>query len=397
MRRLRNDLPYRFRPPQQREWLRPLGLLVNRRIHLARKYRIETIRAEGFERVAELTGDGHSVMLAPNHSDHSDPHVILELASRHGMRPFFMGAREIFEVSPIAGWSLQSIGVFSVDRDGPDLSAIKTAITLLEQGGEPLVIFPEGEIYHHHRRLDPLNEGVASIMLKGAARLTGGKKAYLIPVGMRFFHDPSVESTFRDRLSRLEDRIGWTPKPAMDADERILRLATGVLALKETEFLGLAGTGGIQERLSQLCENLLSQVESRYPRDIKASTPPERVRALRYRIRRRLLDIDAPPDAADREILLDDLDRAFTALQAHSYIGDYLTGSPTLDRRAEMIMKVEEDLLGFPNYPVARIAQVTAGEPIPVSELLARGEIPAKGGALQLTDLLEKRLSGLLK
>lgn len=395
MRRLRNDLPYTFRPPIQREWLRPLGLAINRRIHLLRKYNIRSIRDEGFERVRSLCEDGHSVLLAPNHSDHSDPHVILELSARHGLRPCFMGAREIFEVSPLAGWALQSIGVFSVDRDGPDLSAIKTAIGLIEKGDEPLVIFPEGEIYHHHRRLDPLNEGVASILLKGATRLASGKKAYLVPVGMRFYHEQEVAVSFRDRLSKLEDRIGWTPKPSMPVDERVLRLATGVLALKETEYLGAAGSGGIQDRLLQLCENLLSQVEARYPRDARATTPPERVRALRYRIRRRLLDVEKPPSIAEREILLDDLDRVFTALQAHSYIGDYLTESPTTDRRAEMIMKLEEDLLGFPTYPVPRTAHVITGEPIPVSDMLASGELTPKA-ALPLTELLEKRLGGLL-
>ncbi len=396
MRRLRNDLPYRFRPPVDRLWVRPAGMWINQRIHLERKYRVTRIRAEGMEAVAALCAAGHAVLLAPNHSDHSDPHVVMELCGRHGLRPFFMGAREIFEVSPLTGWALQSMGVFSVDRDGPDLSAIKTAISLLEKGGDPLVVFPEGEIYHHHRRLDPLNEGVASILLKAATRLPAGRKAYLVPVAMRFFHDAMVEETFRERLSRLEDRIGWIPRPGRETDERILRLAAGVLALKETEYLGRAGGGDIQERLSRLCGDLLTEVEGRYPRDGKANTPPERVRALRYRIRRRLLDTQDPPDAAQRELLLDDLDRVFTALQAHSYIGDYLTVDPTTDRRAEMIMKLEEDLLGFPLYPVDRSVSVTAGKPIPVSDLLERAEIPAKGGSLELTALLERELSAML-
>ena len=396
MRRLRNDLPYTFRPPSKGHWVRPLGLWVNRRVHVERKYHIARIREEGFAAVENLCSHGHAVLLAPNHSDHSDPHVLMELCRRHELAPCFMGAREIFEVNAVSAWALQSMGVFSVDRDGPDLSAIKTAITLLEEGGNPLVMFPEGEIYHHHRRLDPLNEGVASILLKAAGRMPPDKKAFLVLVALRFFHDPSVEATFRDRLSRLEDRIGWTPRPAMPTDDRILRLATGVLALKETEFLGHAGTGGIQDRLSQLCDNLLTEVESRYPRDGKATTPPERVRALRFRIRRRLLDADNPPEDTQRTQLLDDLDRVFTALQAHSYIGDYITVDPTLDRRAEMIMKLEEDLLGFPTYPVPRTVQVTAGTPIPVSDLLASGEIPAKGGALPLTARLEADLSRLL-
>ncbi|MEO8615125.1 MAG: 1-acyl-sn-glycerol-3-phosphate acyltransferase [Luteolibacter sp.] len=396
MRRLRNDLPYTFRPPKSCTWLRSLGLAINRTFHLSRKYQIAKIHDEGFERVRELSEAGHAILLAPNHSDHSDPHVVMDLASRHGMRTFFMGAREIFEVSPAAAWALQNMGVFSVDRDGPDLSAIKTAITLLEKGSDPLVIFPEGEIYHHHRRLDPLNEGVASILLKAAARLPDGKEAYLVPVGLRFFHDPSVQATFCARLSKLEDRIGWTPKPMMPTDERILRLGTGILALKETEYLGYAGSGKVQERLNHLCETLLALVESHYPRDAKAITPPSRVRALRFRIRRRLLDSEKPPTPAEREMLLDDLDRVFTALQAHSYIGDYLLEDPTLDRRAETILKLEEDLFGFPTYPIKRGARVIAGEPIPVSAMLESGELPGKGGAAHLTELLEKRLGDLL-
>jgi 1-acyl-sn-glycerol-3-phosphate acyltransferase len=396
MRRLRNDLPYSFRPVRLQNWLRPLGLAINRNVHLSRKYRISKIEAEGFQQVRLLSEAGHAVLLAPNHSDHSDPHVIMELVARHGMRAIFMAAREIFEVHALASWALQSMGVFSVDRDGPDLSAIKTAISLLESGGDPLVIFPEGEIYHHHRRLDPLNEGVASILLKVARRLPATKQAFLVPVGLRFFHDPSVEATFGERLSRLEDRIGWTPKPLMPVDERIHRLGTGMLALKETEYLGYAGSGDVQFRLNQLCETLLDQLENSYPLDARAVTPPERVRALRYRIRRRLLDPENPPAAEAKNHLLDDLDRTFTALQAHSYIGDYLLADPTLDRRAETLLKLEEDLFGFPTYPVSRTARVVAGEPIRVSEMLATGELPAKGGALPLTELLEKRLQDLL-
>jgi 1-acyl-sn-glycerol-3-phosphate acyltransferase len=397
MRRLRNDLPYKFRPPLLNTWMRPLGLALNRAVHLDRKYRIGKIEPQGFEHIRVLHEAGHALLLAPNHSDHSDPHVVMEVAHRYGMRALFMAAREIFEVSPTASWALQSMGVFSVDRDGPDLSAIKTAMGILENGGDPLVIFPEGEIYHHHRRLDPLNEGVASILLKVAARLPSCKQAFLVPVGLRFINDPAVEKTFCERLSKLEDRIGWTPKPLMPVDERIHRLGTGVLALKETEYLGYAGSGNVHERLTHLCETLLTLVESRYPRDAKAVTPPERVRALRYRIRRRLLDAEKPPNHDEKELLLDDLDRVFTALQAHSYIGDYLLADPTLDRRAETILKLEEDLFGFPTYPIPRTARVIAGEPIPVSEMLAAGELPPKGGALQLTELLEKRLGDLLK
>ncbi|WP_035603411.1 1-acyl-sn-glycerol-3-phosphate acyltransferase [Haloferula sp. BvORR071] len=396
MRRLRNDLPYTFTPPKPRAWFRPLGIWANNALMLRRKYNVPRLDDHGFEQARKLSAAGHAVLLAPNHADHSDPHVMTALIARHGMRSHFMAAREVFEVSKAGAWALQSMGVFSVDRDGPDLSAIKTAITLLENSSDPLVIYPEGEIYHHHERLDPLHEGVASILLKAAARLKEGKEAWLIPVGIRFHHDPGVEKTFSERLSRLEDRIGWMPKPKMPLDERIVRLGTGLLGLREMEYLGEAGRGSIQERLAAICEKLLTDAESRQGRDAKATTAPERVRAQRYRIRKRLLDTDKPPTPEERGLLLDDLDRVFTALQAHSYIGDYFLQEQTLDRRAETIMKLEEDLLGFPSYPTPRTARVNAGAPIPVSKMLAAGELPTKGGAGDLTRLLEAKLAALL-
>ena len=59
-----------------------------------------------------------------------------------------------------------------MDREGADIASIKTAMSILETGRYPLVIFPEGEIYHHHERLDELNEGVATILLRVAKRLS---------------------------------------------------------------------------------------------------------------------------------------------------------------------------------------------------------------------------------
>jgi 1-acyl-sn-glycerol-3-phosphate acyltransferase len=66
---------------------------VNRHIHLGRKYRITRMEENDMDEVEALCAQGHSVLLAPNHSDHSDPDVLMELCSRHGLRPTFIGAR----------------------------------------------------------------------------------------------------------------------------------------------------------------------------------------------------------------------------------------------------------------------------------------------------------------
>lgn len=398
MRWLPTDRPYVFRPPIPWDWIRPLCVWHSDRAWLRKRYRVRAVEATGWERITELCERGDSVLLAPNHSDHSDPHAILNVTQRYKLPLRFMAARELFDGGGLEAAVLQRMGIFSVDRDGADLASIKTAINILSKGGCPLVIFPEGEIYHHHGRLDPLMDGVASILLRAAGKLSPGRKAWLVPVAMSFRHDPSVVETFPGRLAAMETRIGWKPRVVEEElDARILRLGMGILALKEVELFGRTGEGSLMERVAGMCERLLTEVEERRGGDAKATTPPERVRGLRHRIRKRLLDQDDPPGEAERRELQDDLYRAFVALQAHSYPGDYLLEDPSTERRAETIMKLEEDLLGECRYPVWRDAKVVAGEPIAVSDLLEAGELPARGGAPELTRLLEDKLGELIR
>lgn len=389
------DLPYTFRPPKPWDWMRPWAVRWGNRTALRKTLRVREVVPRGWERVAELAGKGDSLLLAANHSDHADPYVLSNVGVQYKLRLRFMAARELFDRNAVRTWFLQRMGVFSVDRDGPDIAAIKTAIEILSKGGCPLVVFPEGEIYHHHERLDPLHEGVASIMLRAATKVADERSAWLVPVALRFRHDPAVEESFCRRLSQLEDRIGWKPRPSIPTDERIIRLGTGILSLKEVEYLGEADQGALPERVHAMCDRLLCEVESRRGRDARADTPPERVRGLRYRIRRRLLDEADPPGPREREDLQEDLDRVFTALQAHSYPADYLLSEPSLDRRAETIMKLEEDLLGECDYPAPRTATVVAGEPIPVRRMLDDGSLTPKSSR-ELTLILEEKLAGLI-
>lgn len=397
MRELPQDRPYRFRPPMVRSWLRPLLDVLNRRLFLERFYNVSSIECHGIGALRDAVRAGEAVMLAPNHADHADVHVMYEVTGRVGVHPLFMGAREIFEAGWWNSFALQSAGVFSVDRDGADIAAIKTALGILEAGRHPLVIYPEGEIYHHHEWLDPLHDGLASILLRVAKKLPESRKAFVFPVAFRFTYDASVAETFPARLSALEKAISWQPKNDLSVVERIHRLGMGLLAVKETEFFGEAGSGPLSERLENLRERLLGSVEERHGKDTKAETVPERVRAQRYRIRRKLLDEEHPPTAAERHTMLDDIKRVHLAYQIYSYPGVYLSENPSDDRIAETIMKMEEDLLGKAGYPIARTARITFGEPIDVSTLLRNGTLPAQNTALALTARLEDRLRAMLR
>jgi len=397
MRELPQDRPYRFRPPVDRPWLNPLLRWVNRRLFLKRFYRVETIHCHGISALEESMKAGDAVVLAPNHADHADVHVLSEVAARVGIRPRFMGAREIFEAGAINSFALQSGGVFSVDRDGSDIAAIKMALSILDAGIHPLVIYPEGEIYHHHEWLDPLHDGLASILLKVARRLPEARRARIFPIAFRFEYDAEVERTFPARVAALERTVNLTARSDMPVVERLYQLGPALLAAKEREYLGEAGGGTLEERLERLREGLLADMEGRRGRAPAASTVPERVRALRSRIRRALLDPKAKPSPDERRRLLDDLKRIHVAYQVYSYPGVYLAENPNDNRVAETLMKLEEDLLGKATYPVSRTATITFGEPIDVTSLLQSGTLPEKGGALELTAILEETLGAMLR
>jgi len=102
-----------------------------------------------------------------------------------------------------------------------------------------------------------------------------------------------------------------------------------------------------------------------------------------------------PPGRTDE--LYDDLDRVFAAQQLYSYPGQYLRQNPTVDRVAETILKLEEDVLEEQNYPGPRHAEVSFGEPIDVREFIRAKSLNSKTGVQPMTELLRHRIQELMK
>jgi 1-acyl-sn-glycerol-3-phosphate acyltransferase len=99
---------------------------------------------------------GSGVILASNHADQTDLKVCLVLSRRCGRRFLFMVNREAFnEGFGTAGWWLQRLGAFSVERGGKNEGAKAYAIDLVKRGQEVLVIFPEGEIFYLNDLVQP--------------------------------------------------------------------------------------------------------------------------------------------------------------------------------------------------------------------------------------------------
>ena len=390
---LADELPYRFRPPKLTPWVVRATKGFRGRM-LRGEHRVERIDIEGIENLRPILGGGDAVLLTPNHCDRADGLVVLELADRVD-RPFCgMAAHQIFAGSAgLRPWLFSRMGLFPVDREGADLSAVKAAIEILTTGRHPLVVFPEGEVYHMADKVTPLREGVAFLAATAARKLAdSGRTAWIVPIGLkyRFLDDHDPMPALAELMHRLETRFTWWPRPDLPLIERIYRYAEGMLALKELEYFDEARAGALPERIATLRSHILERIEQRHFGATRPGDVPSRVKDLR---RQCLVGMTAETKSAMQR----DLNDLFVAVQLFSYPGDYVRECPTVERTAEVLIKFEEDMLdsefGVPRGP--RRAIVKIGEPIDVgARLRAGGKLRAV--ASRLTSDLESRMQGLL-
>jgi 1-acyl-sn-glycerol-3-phosphate acyltransferase len=391
-----NAQPDFWPPHPSRFWRTALAPL--RRYYLRHYYGIVQVTVEGAEALRDRFGPADGVLVAPNHSHDSDPHVMMEVG-RRAHRPFaFMAAWQIFRTHwGLDGWVLQRMGAFSVDREGCDRRAIRQAVEFLS-GGHALVVFPEGEIYHLNDRLTPLLEGVAFMALTAQRELEKGQspgRVWVVPSAIRYRYVDDVTPQLTAAVAGLEQRLLWKPRPGSALHERIIQVGEVLLTIKEKEKLGHAcdAEGDLPTRVARLTEALLQRLETEYLKKTpSAETVPLRVKALRRHLLAAWADEKADPAA--REQARAALDDVQLVLQLYSYPGDYLSEKPGLERMAETVEKFEEDIYGAARPKGRRRARVRLGEPIDLKEVAAER---ARTAAHDVTARLEEAIQGLMK
>ncbi len=369
-------------------WVRACQLQRRRDLKVHQK--IIRIDVEGTEHVRKSLDAGAGLLITPNHSFHYDSYVLIETAARF-RRPFhFMTAWQVFAMADAFGrWSLQRHGCFSIDRESNDMQAFKQAVAILEKSPYPLVIFPEGDIYHSNDRITPFREGAAAIGLAASRR--ADRPIHVLPCALKTFYLDDPTPNLLRLVEKLEGRLYWRPAPHLSLVERIYRLADGVLALKELEHLGNSQSGSIPQRTKNLMETILARQESRFGRKGNVSSIPERVKELRQTLIERQTQCGG--DLATRARLQADMEDLFFVIQLYSYPAEYVREKPTWERLAETLDKLEEDLLQkpYPGVRGRRRAAVVFGEPI----VLPR-ERQKKDAVVQLTRELHQRVQNLI-
>lgn len=96
-------------------------------------------------------------VICGNHSGLADP-VWAVLAIKQRTIPRIMAKKEVMG-KPVLGKFLGAFGAFGVDRDNPDISAVKTSLKALKNG-EQLLIFPEGTRVKEGKTVTPKSGAV---------------------------------------------------------------------------------------------------------------------------------------------------------------------------------------------------------------------------------------------
>ena len=287
--------------------------------------------------------------------------------------------------------SMQRCGCFSVDREGTDVQALKTAVDVLQNREHPLLIFPEGDVYHMNDRVTPFRDGAASIAILAARK--ADRPISILPVAIKRWYSQDPTPSLVQVIEKLEQRLYWRPQVDQPLKDRILLVASGLLALKELEHFRSQQTGPFDERVDRLSSSLLGQSEARYGLTIRSKLIPERVKE----VRRKIIELrEADQGSASQEQLRQwsaDMDNMFLVTQLVSYPGNYLNENPTIERIAETVDKLEEDALNaaYPTPHAHREVLVRFDTPIVIP--------PGKEkrlSAAELTDHLEDRVQSML-
>ena len=394
----------KFHPPKDSKLVRGAVNLFYPAI-LSLLARIERVTVEPDEwRWLEQLRD-HRALILPNHPTVYEPLVVGFLSRKLG-RPFnYVATHEMFQ--GVRGWLVQRCGAYSILRGRPDRPSLRMSRQLLADHDRKLVIFPEGETHTHNDKVIPLHPGALQIGFWGLERLEDLGKDVSLPVMPLFikyrFTDNALPAVLRS-LSRLEEQVGVQSGHSPKILERILAVAMTVLAGVEMEY-GLRPTKDAtpDERISRLFDFILERVAG----VIHAEPSREDEIHLRMRVMsnrthdylQRLAEGDTPYARRlhERRVVaaqacLNDLERLqnFMAVSA-----DYLQPPLTVERAAEILGRLEKEVLGQRRLRPRCEALVRLREPLELAEWLPRYQENRKATVAECTDLVEGRLREL--
>jgi hypothetical protein len=314
--------------------------------------------------------------------------------------------REAFDEGyGVAGWWLQRLGCFSVERGGQhNEEAKRYAIEVVMRGREVLVIFPVGELYYLNVLVQPVKRVAVDFgMLASveARRTRPDWTAYLVPMALKYrYREPVVP--ILERRTRLMERFLNIRITGLSLQRRLCEIMADLLRRQELAHR-LRPTAGrladLGERVQEVRKAILAQAEARYAGATANPQAQTMDRAWRLgSFLRGLLARSGPPGDEDREQARTDLASSERAAQMGGWRPQYSDEDPSQERLAEMVIKLEREVYGTkrPRQLARRDLFVRIGEPIDISrsipDYLRDAQAVRRGIAEQLRDEIQDLL-----
>lgn len=346
------EKPYKFvRPPRRSFLLWVVAGLRLYRIWLKGSENIFKYEVRNQHRIQQSLDAGHSVLIAGNHCRNADPMAIGELLYVVNSYAYLMASWHLYNQDAFSGWMIKHLGAFSINREGMDKEAISFSIKTLVDGERMLVIYPEGSISRSNDFMHPFLDGTGFIARTAARKrkkLADNKnsgKVMVHPVTFRYHFIGDFEECCNHSLQLLESHLNWELQTQLPLLERIANVAQGLLAERESTYLGAPQSGEYYERIEALIVHILSQQEMKWKGAVQDGNYIPRVKSLRPIIVPDLAKgILNEEEAAGRRQDLFDLN---LVQQLCYYPIDYLagtTGKVTRERIIETLERLEEDL-----------------------------------------------------
>ncbi|MBX9696096.1 MAG: 1-acyl-sn-glycerol-3-phosphate acyltransferase, partial [Cyanobacteria bacterium] len=235
------------------------------------------VEQSDLERLQKIPA-GQGVILTPNHCDETDFKICVEL-SRICRRNFYymMNSDAFRELFGIAGFFMQKLGAFSVDRGGEQSSIAQSkryAIDLERQGKDVLVIFPEGEIYYLNDLVQPLKSGAVDVGMRALVEMREVNPewtVYLVPVAIKYMYCGSIAQILEKHVQKLENHLQRRHR-VQSLQMRLELIMAELLHRQESLHKlksGSARLTELTERIQDLRQTIIKQLEEKYQTEMK--------------------------------------------------------------------------------------------------------------------------------
>ena len=346
------------------------------------------------------------LILVANHSDENYIKIFIELSRRSNRRFTYMINAEAFEEwHGIAGWFLQRLGSFSVERGVKDLEAIRYAGDIVKKGQDALIMFPEGEIYYLNDLVQPFKTGAVHIGLQAlieAQAQRPGWAVYIVPIAIKYRYRKSIISILNKRIRKIERHLSIRTQ-YLSFKEHLIRIMGNLLKNPNS----LSRTDTASEQLEQLKKavtevrtSFLSKIEAKYhrvPPDLTSHTierAQKMIFFLREQLKRKkIFSIET------RVQIKKDLSELKQTIQMAGWQPGYIEFDPTEERLAETVMKLEREAFKKkrPTPLGDRMVYVRIGNPLDLSLSVEPYKKDPSSVSHQIAEELRDKIQSLIE